>query len=414
MNLKIYLLVYAILALISTTSAQSYSADELFQSARTAAFDQKDYPKAILICKQALDKSPDYMDIRIFLGRLYTWSKQPDSARIAFIRVLSKQPDNEDASLAYGSLEYWNDNYDKALQICNDCLTGHPQSKDLLLLKAKVLNAMHRYYEANNTIKTLLKIDPANTAARSLANRINDNSAKNKFGVSYDFIKFDKQFNNPWHLASMEYTRRTGLGAVTARLNYANRFNSNGMQFEMDAYPHISQTFYAYLSGGYSNDVGIFPKYRAGFSLYASLPASFEAEAGFRYLYFGDPTWIYTASVGKYYKNYWFNFRTFLTPSNSSVSQSYSLHVRYYYGGADDYFSIGIGTGISPDDARNSILLDQKTTAKLRSNNLSAGYRHVIKTLNIIYFNVSVDNQEYKSDTHGIQTDLGIGYQRRF
>jgi YaiO family outer membrane protein len=414
MNLKFYLFIYAVFALISTVSAQSYSADELFQSARTIAFDQKDYPKAILICKQALDKSPDYADIRIFLGRLYTWSKQPDSARLAFSQVLSKQPDNEDASLAYGNLEYWNDNYDKAVQICNEGLTLHPQSKDLLLLKARVLNTMHCFYDANLTIKSLLKIDPTNTTARSLATRINDNSAKNKFGVSYDFIKFDKQFDAPWHLASMEYTRRTGLGAVTARLNYANRFNSNGLQFEMDAYPHISQTFYAYLNGGYSNDVGIFPKYRAGFSLYASLPASFEAEAGFRYLYFGDPTWIYTASIAKYYRNYWFNFRTFLTPSNSAVSQSYALQARYYFGGADDYFNIGIGTGVSPDDARNNILLNQKNNTKLTSDNVSAGFRHVIKTLNIIYFNVSINNQEYKTNTHGIQMDLGIGYQRRF
>jgi len=186
------------------------------------------------------------------------------------------------------------------------------------------------------------------------------------------------------------------------------------LQYEIDTYPHISKTFYAYMSGAYSNNVGIFPKTRAGFSLYANLPASFEAEAGFRYLHFTGDTWIYTASIGKYYKSFWFNFRTYLTPSNSSISQSYSIKARYYTGGADDYISLGIGTGISPDDPRNIILLNNGQNYKLRSNNITAAYYRSFKKLNIIFFTASLDHQEYQFQTWGNQLDLGIGYQRRF
>src|ERR1700758_5601376 len=81
------------------------SSDDLFRQARRAAFDQKDYPKAISLSKQALTKSPDYSDIRVFLGRVYTWSGKTDSARAAFNYVLGRHPDNEDASFAFGSLE---------------------------------------------------------------------------------------------------------------------------------------------------------------------------------------------------------------------------------------------------------------------------------------------------------------------
>jgi YaiO family outer membrane protein len=197
-------------------------------------------------------------------------------------------------------------------------------------------------------------------------------------------------------------------------LNYANRFGSNGWQYEIDAYPHISRIFYAYMSGAYSNNVGVFPKTRAGFSLYANLPASFEAEAGFRYLHFTGDTWIYTASIGKYYKSFWFNFRTYLTPSNSSISQSYSIKARYYTGGADDYISLGIGTGVSPDDPRNIILLNNGQNYKLVSNNITAAYWRSFKRRNIIFFTASLDHQEYRFQTWGNQLDLGIGYQRRF
>ncbi|MDV6217830.1 YaiO family outer membrane beta-barrel protein [Mucilaginibacter sp. L3T2-6] len=393
---------------------ETTSTDELFKQARTAAFDQKDYLKAIALSKQALHQSPDYADIRIFLGRLYTWSKQPDSARAEFNRVLQKKPDNEDATLAAASLAYWNDNPANALDLLQHGLHYHPASKDLLLLKAKVLAGMKRYNEAETALDSLRATDKGNTEARALASRIRDYTSKNKIGISYDYIYFDKQFDAAWHLASVDYTRQTGIGPVTARLNYANRFSTNGTQAELEAYPHISQTFYAYVSGGYSGNVGVFPKYRAGFSLYANLPAAFEAEAGFRYLTFGDPTWIYTASIGKYYKRYWFNFRTFLTPSNSAISQSFGLNMRYYYGGADDYLSLGLGTGISPDDPRNNVLLNNGNPYKLRSDNVSAGYRHAFKTFNLIFINLSLVNQEYRQHTRGNQFDAGIGYIRRF
>jgi len=392
---------------------QNIGSDELFTKARSAAFDQKDYPKAISLSKQALAKSPDYADIRIFLGRVYTWNKQPDSARQAFSQVLNKQPDNADASLAFASLEFWEGNSEKALEHVNSGLKHHSDASDLLLLKAKVLNDLKRWPEANIEIEKVIKADPNMTEARTLAARVRENSSKNKIGVNYDFIYFDKQFDDPWHLASVDYSHQTTLGSVIGRINYANRFKNNGVQFEIDTYPRISNTFQAYISGGYSNNVGVFPQYRAGFSLYANLPASFEAEAGFRYLTFGESTWIYTASVGKYYKSFWFNFRTFLTPSNDEVSQSFALTSRYYYGGADDYFSLRLGTGLSPDDPQNNVLIGN-ANYKLRSNNITLGYRRAFKSLNILIVNLGVDNQEYKLDTRGTQIDLGLGYIRRF
>lgn len=117
-------------------------------------------------------KSPDYTDIRIFLGRLYTWSDQPELARQEFEEVLAKNPGHEDGSFAYGSLEYWNDQSDKALQIVNNGLEVHPKSQNLLLLKAKVLKDLKRFPEANTTVNQLLKINPKLTEARSLLQSI--------------------------------------------------------------------------------------------------------------------------------------------------------------------------------------------------------------------------------------------------
>ncbi len=388
------------------------STDELFQMARTAAFDEDNYPKAIELTKKALEKSPSYADVRIFLGRLYTWTDKVDSAREAFIRVLDENPGYQDASLAYASLEFWNDNSKKALEILNGGIAANPKAEDLLLLKARVQKDLEQYSDANNTLNQLLKINPKLTEARSLGESIRNVSSRNQIGVDYEFVDFENRFEDPWHLISVDYSRSTKIGSIIGRLNYANRFASNGTQVVIDAYPSISDTFYAYLSGGIASSGSIFPDYRIGASLYANLPAAFEGELGVRMLSFDEQTWIYTASVGKYISNFWLNARTYLTPGDQNISHSYSLNVRYYIAGADDFLSFGVGTGISPDDNTNNVLLQDPY--KLKSSNISVGYRLSVKSTNVFFINAELEDQEYAPETRGNQISVGIGYFKKF
>ena len=387
------------------------SSDALFQQARAAAFEKKDYILATELSKKALAINPDYSDIRIFMGRVYTWCDKPDSARECFQKVLDQQPGNEDASSAYADLEYWNNQPEKSLIICENALVFHPHSEELLLKKAKNLIELGRYKAANIDLATLLKTDSQNAEARSLLEKIKDKSAKNKVSIRYDFATFDKQFDNPWHIVSLDYSRSTKAGSFIGRVNYANRFKTSALQFEADAYPRISKTFYSYVNAGISDKSGVFPQYRSGFSLYANLPKSFEAEAGFRYLYFSDATWIYTASMGKYFKNYWFNLRTYLTPGKESVSNSYSLTTRYYFK-ETNYFGVGVGTGISPDETVNNIQL--ANLYKLKSYRISADFRNTFKTVNSVLLSFSLLQQEYLPKVTGNEYLFSVGYQRRF
>ena len=406
--------IFFLLTLINCNSLfaqQQLSSDELFQQARTAAFDKKNYPLATELSKKALIISPDYSDIRIFLGRVYTWWNKTDSGRECFKEVLDLEPGNEDAASAYADLEYWNDNPSEALLICENGLTFHPQSKVLLLKRAKNLIELKRYKDASDGLAGLLKIDPKNAEARSLLEKIKDQRAKNKIGISYDLATFDKQFDDPWHIVSLDYSRNTKAGSFIGRVNYANRFKTNALQFEADAYPRISKTFYSYVNVGISDKSGVFPQYRSGFSLYANLPKSFEAEAGLRYLYFSDATWIYTSSIGKYFKNYWFNFRTYITPATESVSNSYTFTTRYYFK-ETNYFGVALGTGISPDETANNIQL--ANLYKLKSYKVSADYRNTFGTLNTILLSFSILQQEYLPKVTGNEFLFSVGYQRRF
>ncbi len=388
------------------------SSDELFSRARTSAFDSKDYPKAIELIKQAIDQSPDYTDLHVFLGRLYTWSDKIDSASYVFDNLHSKKVKVEDFYLAYGYLLYWNNVNEKAQQIIDEGIKEHPSSEDLLLLHARYNYGIKSYQEAEKSVNRLLEINPKNTDANSLAQNLKSYTAKNAISINYDFTHFDKQFEDNWHILGIGYKRATSFGSILFKANYANKFADNGLQFEIEAYPRINKIFYLYVGAGYSDNVGIFPKYRTGISVYANLPNSFEGEIGYRQLNFSNNIWLYTASIGKYYQNLWFNLRTYLSPDSENISHSYTGTVRYYLKGANDYLGFQIGTGISPEENRNNLLIEN--SFKLKTYKIGANYNFSIQKRNLLNISATYFNQEYKPLEKGNQYDLSIGYSRIF
>ena len=410
-----------LLALQGTTqkvNAQTdYTSDELFILARKAAFDEDDYPKAIELSRQALEMSPDYSDIRIFLGRIYTWTDRPNEAREAFKYVLERYPGHEEASIAITDLEYWNDNNQAALDYCNKGLSEHSDSEELLLRKAKILNSMKRFNEAYPVAENLVARYPKNQDARALLGTIRYDSAKNRVSISHDFSWFDRHYpahlhESPWHIVGIDYGRYTKIGSVIGRVNWGERFGNQAFQYEVDAYPRLADNINAYMNVGLSDQSAVFPRFRAGLSLYFSLPKSFEAEAGARFLQFSDETWIYVASLAKYYKNYWFNLKTYLVPGNQQISHSYTMTTRYYFGGADDYWKFSFGYGLSPDDAVS--VQNYLSNYRLKSAHVGLGIRKSVKRFNVIGLSASFINQEFERSTKGNQLNTSVTYIRKF
>jgi YaiO family outer membrane protein len=392
-------------------SQDSLNTEVLFVEARKLAFDNNDYSQAISFAQRALRKDPGYVDIYVFLGRLYAWKKEGDSARYYFSAALARNERLEDAYLGYADLEIWNSNDSAALDIINRGLVLNPGSVPLLLRKARVLNDRKAYREAISVVDTILLLERTNTEARVLGERINDNISFNRIGLYTEYVSFDKQFPDPWYLLSLDYTRQTKLGAFTARVNYARRFKDDGLQYELEAYPRISRTFYTFINLGYSAHT-VFPRWRGGASLYANLPKAFEGELGMRYLYFTSSTFIYTAYAGKYIKSFLLGGRAYLTPGKNNIAQAYSVLLRYYFGRTNNYIGVSAGAGISPDERLTSYKLN--STYKLATYKAELNIRYTVRQLNIFTLNASVVNQEYKLGEVGNQLQLGLGYARRF
>jgi YaiO family outer membrane protein len=383
------------------------SSDELFQKAREYAFKKNDYLSAKEFCKEALVKSPNYSDISVFLGRLYTWDKMYDSARTVLYGVINRDPSNYDAYNAAIDMEYWSDSYEQALKISETAIKQYPKSEEFLLKKTRVLGAMKNYSEAFGTLEALFAINNTYPDAILYAERLKEEVRINAVTLTYDYDSFDKTFD-PWHAVSLAYSRQTSVGSVIGRINYANRFLENGVQFEVDMYPRFAEGLYAYLNAGYSKD-NIFPQYRLGASLYYSLPLSFEIDAGIRYLNFGSSdVKIYTGALGKYYSNFWFSLRSYITPSISRASYSYSLLVRYYLLGADDYITVSGGWGISPDDRANysgNLLVSRK---------FSAEYQTKLSSIIIGYISAGISGEEFVTNNIRSRYSAGLGIKILF
>ncbi len=359
--------------LLSEVSAQSY------QEARNLAL-SGERVKARQMCKVLLAQEFD-SDVALLLGRTYAWDGKYDSTRMVLNDVLARNAGNMEALDVYADIEYWSENYSKAIEYCDSALKKEPNNEDFLLKKSKILHSSEKYEEAVSTLETLIGINAANAEALKKLQEFRLDVMKNRVRLNYTVDHFDKSFNrDPWHVVALSYARQTKLGTVLARVNMAKRYGETGFQYEMDAYPKISENNYAYVNYGFSQSF-VFPKNRIGAELYHSFPKAFEGSIGLRSLFFSssDVT-IYTASVGKYVGNYWLSLRSYVTPGSSGTSVSGQLQMRRYFSDPENYIGLRLGYGVSPDENQN-VVGDNAITTRLdlKSQSVRLEFNHIIK-----------------------------------
>ncbi|WP_148898475.1 YaiO family outer membrane beta-barrel protein [Fodinibius salinus] len=379
----------------TSVAQKQLSVDQLYEKARIAAFDEGDYKKARGYAYSALDRSPNYHGIRIFVGRLFSWEGKYQKAREELTYVLENDPDNREALLAIIDVENWSGNQRKAMQIVNRAINYYPEDNELLLQKASIFYKLEKYEESEEVYKKILRSSSANREAREGLQEVQLKQMKYKVNVSYRYDYFTDIFD-PWKFSEFGLTRQTPYGSIIGRIQYAQRFGSDGTQFNLDAYPSITEGLYAYISGGYSKS-SIYPEYRFGISLYKSLPSSFELEIGMRYLDFNtSQTDIYTASLTKYSGSYLFTLRTYLVPSQARSSKSLSLIVRRYFGSANSYLSLNGGFGSASTTTDIQFPQDIQT---LDSWSLGIDGQYPLSERLFIGGNAGYDSSEYPNFT---------------
>lgn len=106
------------LYMLQHVNADSLSPDSLFWLARKYIF-AGNYYMGRIICEKALLSSPNYSDIRILLGRSYSWNHAYDMAQKQFEESIRRMPDCSDAYSAMIDMETWRGNYTRAIRMAD-------------------------------------------------------------------------------------------------------------------------------------------------------------------------------------------------------------------------------------------------------------------------------------------------------
>jgi YaiO family outer membrane protein len=505
---------------IPAVYAQKVSADELLQQALIATNQHKNYPEAIKLVQEGLRVSPDYIDIRVLLARLYLLSERYEDAIQELNKVLVKQPNHADAlkymvnanyqarhtrdaikyiaqylnyyptdqqmllkkiamlheidgldeakqelkhalekypndtnlvylnktvsfSAAKASLlkkdtlqtltiykqllnEYPGDTtvrnqligletarhqYANAIKYIESGL-GHYQNQDnLLLKKIGLLQQIGAIQEANQLAKVLYNNNPNNKKAKAIYDELFILSTKNQLIVNYAFTAFDQPGKKKWDYYSLSYARTEKFGTLIGRVNYADRINSNGYQFEIEAYPK-HPVGYSFVNLSYANTI-VFPKMRFSYSYFLPLKKGWGAEIGLRYLKNDNGFLGFTGAVDKYINRFWLNLRGFFMYGDKKLSSSCLLTSRYYLNDSpDNYFTAIIGYGFSPDDRGINFEINERLN--MQSMRLTLAYQFKLWNSNVLGLSTTLNKQQYEIGRNTNEYETAIVFKHRW
>ncbi|MCX6236437.1 MAG: YaiO family outer membrane beta-barrel protein [Bacteroidia bacterium] len=395
----------------TAVSVDTTSLESLLVKAREFAYNNGK-AQARKICRQIISRDSTYWDAAVLMGRTYAWDQKYDSARIVLNKVIEQRAGYYDAVDALIDAELLSENYLRAIKYADIGLSFHPNDGSFLYKKARALNNSGNSQKASTLLSQIPATDPSNKDAAVLLLSIRRDKMVNKLTLNYWTYLFKD--DSPWSFASAAIGRKTSkFGTVTLRYNYAQRFGNDGHQIELDAYPAIVKGIYLYFNTGISNKKN-FPYSRLTIEPYFKLPASFEMSIGFRYMNFDDKriavvdsnmVMIYTGTIGKYYGNYWFSLRPYLTPGKEGWSGSANLTIRRYLADADSYLSLIVGTGISPDIQQYAF----NPGYYLKSNKIALEYQQKIAYRFFLNLGTGFAREEIRAGTKRDRYSLDLG-----
>lgn len=400
---KLFLLIFLV-AVVPSVTAQDYNGnpDTSYFTARDLAFDGK-RSEARDTLVSVLNKYPDYVDVHCLLAKTYSWDKEYDEARLQFNQITSKEKNNREVWVAAIKNEQYANNLNIALGLVNKALLYLKDDPELTKLKTTVLAQITDSQLLQNKLK-----------ATKLAEE-----SKQAFTLYTETEVFD-QVLEPMFYGAFEYKKTTKWGVLLPRLNFNRRFNINGVQAEVDAYPKISKSLRGYFNYGFSNSK-IFPKHRIGAEVLKELPNALEASLGFRHLSFADDAaTILTGSFGAYRGNYYASIRPFVVPdAEKGVGVSGSLLVRRYLKDGNNYLGMNLGYGF--DTELNQFIVDGELLAQtllfLEAQRLRLEYQFTSKSQSNQYLaSIGVNRQElaFSSGAFFLSVTAGIAYQFKF
>ena len=324
----------------------------------------KKFDSVKIICRKILSIDNNYYDASVLLARMKAREQQADSASAIYAEVISEKPGYWDAVDGMIDLGIATGDLDTALYFSKYGLTYHPNDEYFLLKKARVQMLMEDYDGSQRTILQILDRNSSNEKALAMLDQIKHVNILNYVALDYDFEYFRVPWVRRWHLMHLSYLRKTRYGDLIGKVYFGDLVRENeqlfskesGVAFEVQAYPQFGKGMYGWVSVFYSPSTKVFQRWRTAMEFYKSLPWTLEASLGVRYINFlesdgtYDGLFIYTGSIAKYYKDWWFSLRPYIIPKSFGTDFNLLFRTRRYINTADNFVSLDLTYGILPDD----------------------------------------------------------------
>ncbi|MEM9001299.1 MAG: YaiO family outer membrane beta-barrel protein [Bacteroidota bacterium] len=380
----------------------AYDADLAFMEARKIAF-EGDRIQARYSLQQILQDYPQYTDAEVLLAKTYSWDGNYDEARKRLNRMTSTEKPSRAMWLAAVKNEIYANNLNIALGLANKALKHLGNDTEIEELKRKIIDDI----EQSQLIHNILKKEKRET---HLKNTLSMASAVEVFDLIFE----------PMYYSTVEYQRTTTIGTILPRINYSERFDIRGVQYETELYPTITEKVYGYFNYGFSDAI-TYPKHKAAAELYLALPKSFEASLGARYLAFqDDDASIFTGSFGMYRGNYYLSLRPYVTrQDNGETGFSGNALIRKYLKNGYNYLGLRLGYGFDAEVNQftsDGVLLAE-TLLYIESQRLQLEYQFSDSNdVNIYRASIGLRRQEIAFDPGAFfwAATIGFQYQIRF
>jgi YaiO family outer membrane protein len=314
---------------------------------RTIAFNG-DYATAAPAARKLVNEYPSYGDARILLGRILAWQKDYAAAGAVIDTLLLTEPDNADALSARRDISLWSEGS-----------------------------------------------SPVSTDIRG----------------GYFFDTFSEPYSRYWQVFKAGAGHRFNWGQASAGVNAGNiiiggqpRTTATELQFEIDAYPRITNKNYAYFSYAYSPG-SYFPQHRAAGELWQVLPAGWAFSAGLNYYYFDRNIFIALASVEKYIGKYWFSVKGFVYFKDEGPATSFYLNARRYFNDKN-YLQFTLGTGTAPDEPFDM----QTNLMRLSAHSIRMAYNVSVTPRIVMRLNTGYSREEYAEEEWRDRFEGGVNF----
>ncbi|HHF7344922.1 TPA: YaiO family outer membrane beta-barrel protein [Legionella feeleii] len=401
-------------------------------------YKEHQFDETIKLSKDYLKIFPNDVDASFYAGLAYKQLHRCQDAIVTFKPILQTHPQYLDARFESISCLLTLKKYGQALEVAKDGLNLSPDNIELLYLSTKILVLLNKKQAAERILKQILQKQAHHTQALLLLKNLEIEKQQVGPTTLYSNTKKlaqvkeeeDKKpaprfvagiftdnmvVNVPgqmWNLSNLYGYWITPKGAFGASVNYANRYNQQAAQVELNAAPNIGKYFVLDLAYAYANKPELFANHLERAELFAYLPKGIEGSFGGTHRQISHfKLDSVTGSLGKYLGRYYLNFRPiYFIPKPGPTSILYRVGLRRYGDKENQYIGVVYMNGTSPD------LTDLLTVSFIKISNrfyLLEGLQPITETLGFQY-GVGYEEMRYPNRFLRTLVHFNIGLKMEF